>query len=105
MIPLGRAFPYAAAGITSLGLAGAGFWDFYDGAMLVSVTARARGGLRYTRLEDVDPGSGRVLWRGPWGGDVYVLGKTFTGPPVIIAESCPPSGLVAGQKASAYRQA
>jgi len=73
--------------------------------MLVSVTARARGGLRYTRLEGVDPRSGRVLWRGPWGGDVYVLGETFTGPPMIIAESCPPSGLVAGQKASAYHQA
>lgn len=105
LIPLGRAFPYAAAGITSSGLAGAGFWDFYDGAMLVSVTAPARGGLRYTRLEGVDPQSGRVLWRGPWGGDAYVLGETFTGPPMIIAESCPPSGLVAGQRASAYHQA
>ncbi|HEX4656529.1 MAG TPA: hypothetical protein VH307_04020 [Streptosporangiaceae bacterium] len=34
-----------------------------------------------------------------------VLGETFTGPPMITAESCPPSGLVAGQKASAYHQA
>jgi outer membrane protein assembly factor BamB len=105
LIPLGPAFPDAAAGITSSGLAGDGFWDFYNGAMLASVRARAQSGVSYTRLEGIDPRSGRVLWRGPWAGDVYVLGETFTGPPMIIAQSCPPSGLVAGQEASAYHQA
>jgi hypothetical protein len=103
-IPLGQAFPYAAAGITSSGLAGAGFWDFYHGAMLISVPSRARDGYSYTRVEGADPRSGHVLWRGPWGGDVYVLGETFTGPPMIIAQSCLPSGLVAGQPAPAHHE-
>ena len=104
-IPLGRAFPYAAAGIASSGAAGDIFWDFYDGAMLASVSARARGGFSYTRLEGVDPRSGHVLWRGPSGGDVYVLGETFTGPPMIIVQSCLPSGLVPGQPAPSYQEA
>jgi outer membrane protein assembly factor BamB len=104
-IPLGRAFPYAAAGIRSTGLADDIFWDFYDGAMLASVSSLARGGISYTRLEGVDLRSGHVLWRGPLGGDVYVLGETFTGPPMIIAQSCLPSGLVAGQPAPAYHEA
>jgi outer membrane protein assembly factor BamB len=105
LIPLGRAFPYAAAGVTSSGLAGDVFWDFYDGAVLASGSARAQDGFTYTRLEGVEPRSGRVLWRGPWGGDVYVLGETFTGPPMIIAESCLTSGLTAGQPVSAYHEA
>jgi hypothetical protein len=105
LIPLGQAFPYAAAGITSSGLAGDVFWDYYDGAMLASVSARRPGGFSYTRLEGVDPRSGHVLWRGPWGGDVYVLGETFTGPPMIIVESCLPSGLAAGRLVSAYHEA
>jgi hypothetical protein len=34
-----------------------------------------------------------------------MLGETFTGPPVIIAQSCLPSGLVAGPPAPAYHEA
>jgi outer membrane protein assembly factor BamB len=97
VIPLGRTFPYAAAGMTSAGLAGEGFWDYYDGAMLASASASGPGGFRYTRLEGVDPRSGRVLWSGPWGGDAYVLGETFSGPPMIIVQSCSPSGLLPEQ--------
>jgi hypothetical protein len=71
--------------------------------MLASVATKAKpagtGGFSYTRLEGVDPQTGHILWRGPWAGDLYVLGETFTGPPVIIAESCAPSGLVADQSA------
>lgn len=97
-IPLGRKFPYAAAGLTTSGLdQDEAFWDFYDGAMLAAVPARGPGGLTDTRLEGVDPRSGRVQWRGPQGAGVYVLGETFTGPPMIIAESCAPSGLVGSQ--------
>jgi outer membrane protein assembly factor BamB len=101
-LPLGRSFPYGEAGVL-IGGDGGGSWNLYGSGMLASAATKAQpagtGGFSYTRLEGVDPQTGRILWRGPWAGDLYVLGETFTGPPVIIAESCAPSGLVADQSA------
>jgi hypothetical protein len=101
-VSMGRSFPYGAAGVDT-GSNGGGSWNLYGPGMLASVTTRAKpagtGGFSYIRLEGVDPQTGRILWRGPWAGDLYVLGETFAGPPVIIAESCAPSGLVADQSA------
>lgn len=101
-VALGRSFPYGGAGVL-VGSDGGGSWNLYGPGMLASVATKATpagsGGFSYTRLEGVDPQSGHVLWRGPWAGDLWVLGETVTGPPVIIAESCAPSGLVADQSA------
>jgi hypothetical protein len=101
-LPLGRSFPYGAAGVL-VGGDGGGSWNLYGSGMLASMATKARpagtGGFSYARLEAVDPQTGRIMWHGPWGGDLYVLGETFTGPHVIIAESCAPSGLVADQSA------
>lgn len=100
-VSMGHSFPYGDAGVDTE--RGGGSWNLYGPGMLASVATKARpagsGGFSYTRLEGVDPQTGRILWRGPWAGDLYVLGETFTGPPVIIAESCAPSGLVADQSA------
>lgn len=100
-IPLGPAFPYAAAGIHTWSADGS--WDLYGNAMLATASTRprpaGRGGFAYTRLEGVEPRTGHVLWRGPWGVDLYVLGETFSGPPLIIAESCAPAGLVPDRSA------
>jgi outer membrane protein assembly factor BamB len=101
-VSMGRSFPYGEAGIYTGG-DGGDIWNLYDSAMLASAATKAQragtGGFSYTRLEGVDPQTGRVLWRGPWAADLYVLGETFTGPPEIIAESCAPSGLVADPSA------
>jgi hypothetical protein len=101
-ISLGRSFPYGGAGIDTGANTGVG-WNLYGSAMLAAVATKpvtaGSGGFSYTRLEGVDPASGRVLWRGPWAGDLYVLGETLTGPPVIIAESCAPSALQADPSA------
>jgi hypothetical protein len=101
-LPLGRSFPYGEAGVL-VGGDGGGSWNLYGPGMLASVSTKAKpagaGGFSYTRLEGVDPRTGHILWRGPWAGDLWVLGETFTGPPVIIAESCAPSGLVPDQSA------
>jgi len=102
-VSLGRSFPYSDAGIHTSSFTGDD-WNLYGSVMLAAVTTKDQptgsGGFSYTRLEGVDPQTGRVLWRGPWAGDLYVLGETFTGPPEIIAESCAPSGLVADQSAN-----
>ncbi len=101
-ISMGRSFPYGDAGVDTSGNGG-GSWNLYGPGMLATTATKPRsagtGGFSYTRLEGVDPQTGRILWRGPWAGDLYVLGETFTGPPVVIAESCAPSGLVADQSA------
>jgi hypothetical protein len=46
-----------------------------------------------------------VLWRGPVAADLYVLGETSSGPPLIIAESCAPSALSPDQSAAQGDQA
>jgi hypothetical protein len=104
-VTMGRKFPYSGAGI-NVGSEGADNWNLYGSAMLATVATKVQGadsdgigGFSYVRLEGVDPQTGRILWRGPWGADLYVLGQTFTGPPVIIAESCSPSSLQADPSA------
>lgn len=104
-VTMGRSFPYSGAGI-NVGSDGGDNWNFYGSAMLATLATKAQGansdgigGFSYIRLEGVNPQTGRILWRGPWGADLYVLGQTFTGPPMIIAESCAPSGLQADPSA------
>jgi PQQ-like domain len=96
---MGRKFPYSDAGI-NVESDGGDNWNFYGSAMLARFATKPQGanssgigGFSYIRLEGVDPPTGRILWRGPWGADLYVLGETVTGPPMIIAESCAPSSL------------
>jgi hypothetical protein len=96
-IPLGRAFPYSDAGIQTGDGGNGSDWNLYGSGMLAAASTAPRkagsGGYSFTRLEGVSPQTGRVLWRGPSAGDLYVLGQTVSGPPVIIAESCTPGGL------------
>jgi PQQ-like domain len=98
-VTMGPKFPYSDAGI-NVESDGGDNWNFYGSAMLATFATKAQGadsngigGFSYIRLEGVDPPTGRILWRGPWGADLYVLGETVTGPPMIIAESCAPSAL------------
>ena len=97
-VSLGRAFPYSDAGIqTELAVPGVSPWDLYGSVMIASHASAPQqagsGGYSFTQLEGASPQTGRVLWRGPSVADLYVLGQSESGPPVIIAESCAPAGL------------
>ena len=104
LITLGRSFPYEDAGIdASNGGESGGSWNLYGSVLLAAPATKTQpagaGGFSYTRLDGVDPQTGRLLWRGPVAADLYVLGETSSGPPLVIAESCAPSALVADQSA------
>ncbi|MGH3172136.1 MAG: PQQ-binding-like beta-propeller repeat protein [Trebonia sp.] len=97
----GRSFPYGAAGIQTAG--SVGVWSLVGSSMLAADATPAKSagnGIGCTRLEAVDPRSGRVSWRGPVAGDVNVPGQTLSDPPLVIAESCAPSGLAASSSSS-----
>jgi hypothetical protein len=87
-IALGRSFPYSAAAIVTGNDGDGSRWNMVGSAML-----GVGSGGRYVRLEGIEPQTGKIVWRGPWAGDVYVRGATSSGPPVIIIESCAPTGL------------
>lgn len=105
---LGRSLPYSDAGIDTADVGGDN-WNLYGSVMLAAPSTSPRpagaGGFSYTRLEGVGPATGRVLWRAPVAADLYVLGETFSGPPLIIAESCAPSGLSPDQSTTRSNEA
>jgi hypothetical protein len=107
-VDLGRAVPYGGAGINTGGEGGDG-WNLYGSVLLAAAATKPQpagaGGFSYTRLDGVDPQTGRVLWRGPVAADLYVLGETSSGPPLIIAESCAPYALSPDQSAAQGDQA
>lgn len=96
---LGRSFPYADAGIYTNPGSGDSAWKGYGSSMLRHRSrCRSRrdpAGTTYTRLEGVDPATGRILWKGPAVADRAVLGQTLGGQPEVIMESCPPSDVAA----------
>lgn len=74
------------------------WWNFYDSALVAEVQPdSSQAGTNaswYGRLEGVTA-SGKVRWQGPWSsGDLWVLGDSTAGPPLIIVESCTPAGIV-----------
>lgn len=74
------------------------FWNFYDSALVGEVlpdSSQAGSDTSwYGRLEGLTA-SGKVRWQGPWSSsDLWVLGDSTAGPPLIIVESCTPAGIV-----------
>jgi PQQ-like domain len=77
---------------------GEAWWNFYASALVAEVqpdsSQAGTDASLYGRLEGVTA-SGKVRWRGPWSsGDLWVLGDSTAGPPLIIVESCTPAGIV-----------
>jgi hypothetical protein len=75
-----------------------GEWNFYDSVLVAEVQPDSRqagtNASWYGRLEGVTA-SGKVRWQGPWSsGDLWVLGDSTAGSPMIIVESCTPAGFV-----------
>lgn len=57
------------------------------------------GSRQWARLEGVDPRTGRTAWVGPWmSADFQLLGWSTSGPPVLVAEACAPSGTDLGNR-------
>jgi hypothetical protein len=74
------------------------FWNFYDSALVGEVlpdsSQAGQNTSWYGRLEGLTA-SGQVRWQGPWSSsDLWVLGDSTAGPPLIIVESCTPAGIV-----------
>jgi outer membrane protein assembly factor BamB len=74
------------------------WWNFYDSALVGEVRPdSSQAGPNtswYGRLEGLTA-SGKVRWQGPWSSsDLWVLGGSTAGPPLIIVESCTPAGIV-----------
>lgn len=74
------------------------FWNFYDSALVGEVlpdgSQAGQDTSWYGRLEGLAAG-GKVRWQGPWSSsDLWVLGDSAAGPPLIIVESCTPAGIV-----------
>jgi hypothetical protein len=77
---------------------GEAWWNFYDSGLVAEVqpdsSQAGADASWYGRLEGVT-GTGKVRWQGPWSsGDLWVLGDSTAGPPLIIVESCTPAGIV-----------
>jgi hypothetical protein len=74
------------------------YWNFYDSALVGEVppdsSLAGSDTSWYGRLEGLTA-SGKVRWQGPWSSsDLWVLGDSAAGPPLIIVESCTPAGIV-----------